>query len=86
MYLLNTSSVIWLTKLKLSRYIVQIIWNMKTNIFTAEDSKCKDPDIGDKLESLIEMITSSLSGSALKFYQREFEFFNRVTNISGEIR
>ena len=86
MYLLNTSSVIWLTKLKLSRYIVQIIWNMKTNIFTDEDSKCKDPDIGDKLESLIEMITSSLSGSALKFYQREFEFFNRVTNISGEIR
>ena len=66
--------------------ILQIIWNMKTNIFTDEDSKCKDPAIGDKLESLIEMITSPLSGSALKFYQREFEFFNRVTNISGEIR
>ena len=59
---------------------------MKTNIFTDEDSKCKDPDIGDKLELLIEMITTPLSGSALKFYQREFEFFNRVTNISGEIR
>ena len=59
---------------------------MKTNIFTDEDSKCKDPDIGDKLESLIEMITTPLSGSALKFYQREFEFFNRVTNISGDIR
>jgi len=64
----------------------QIIWNMKTNIFTDEDSKNKDPQIGDKLEKLIEMITSSLSGPALKFYEREFDFFNRVTNISGEIR
>ena len=59
---------------------------MKTNIFTDEDSKNKDPQIGDKLEKLIEMITSSLSGPALKFYEREFDFFNRVTNISGEIR
>jgi len=59
---------------------------MKTNIFTDEDSKNKDADIGDKLEEMIDMITSSLSGGALKFYQREFDFFNRVTNISGEIR
>ena len=59
---------------------------MKTNIFTDEDSKVKDPDIGIKLEQLIGQITSSLSGTALNFYEREFDFFNRVTNISGEIR
>lgn len=64
----------------------QIIWNMKTNIYTDEDSKNIDPDIGTKLEELIEKITSSLSGPALRFFEREFDFFNRVTNISGEIR
>ena len=59
---------------------------MKTNIYTDEDSKNKDPDIGEQLEGLIEQVTSGLSGPALKFFNREFDFFNRVTNISGEIR
>ena len=67
-------------------FTFQIIWNMKTNIYTDEDSKNKDKDIGDKLEKLIIEITEALSGPALSFYKREFQFFDKVTNISGEIR
>lgn len=40
----------------------------------------------DILESLIKSIVSSLSGPAKQFYEREFEFFSKITNISGEIR
>ena len=31
-------------------------------------------------------IRHGLSGAALKFYEREFSFFKKVTNISGIIR
>jgi phosphatidylinositol 4-kinase len=40
----------------------------------------------DTLESLIKSIVSSLSGPAKQFYEREFDFFSKITNISGEIR
>ena len=59
---------------------------MKTNIYTDEESTNKDPDIGDKLEHLIKRIMSSLSGSSLDFFKREFDFFEEITKISGEIR
>lgn len=31
-------------------------------------------------------ILNALSGSAKKFYEREFDFFGRITAISGEIK
>jgi phosphatidylinositol 4-kinase len=40
----------------------------------------------DILEALIQNITASLSGPAKKFYEREFEFFGKITAVSGEIR
>ena len=59
---------------------------MKTNIYTDDEGKNKDIGIAERLEHLIDQITKSLSGTALDFYQREFQFFEKVTGISGELK
>ncbi|XP_038059018.1 phosphatidylinositol 4-kinase alpha-like [Patiria miniata] len=64
----------------------QLIWNMKTNIFTDEDAKNRDDEIADHLETIMETIFNNLSGPAKAFYEREFDFFGKITAISGEIR
>ena len=59
---------------------------MKTNVFTDEEALHKDPQIGVHLENLIERIGGSVSGKAREFFKREFDFFEKVTSISGTIR
>ncbi|XP_059048933.1 phosphatidylinositol 4-kinase alpha [Achroia grisella] len=64
----------------------QLIWNMHTNLYTDEEMHNKDTALFDILESLIKSIVDSLSGPAKAFYEREFDFFGQITNISGIIR
>ncbi|XP_066584253.1 phosphatidylinositol 4-kinase alpha isoform X2 [Prorops nasuta] len=64
----------------------QLIWNMHTNMFMDEEKQVKDTVLYDILDSLVKSILSSLSGPAKQFYEREFDFFEKITNISGEIR
>lgn len=40
----------------------------------------------DHLEALTQNIISSFSGAAKRFYEREFDFFGKITAVSGEIR
>ncbi|XP_034943088.1 phosphatidylinositol 4-kinase alpha [Chelonus insularis] len=64
----------------------QLIWNMHTNMYMDEEKQVKDPDLFDVLDGLVKSIVASLSGPAKQFYEREFDFFEKITNISGEIR
>ena len=64
----------------------QIVWNMKTNMFTDEHSEHPDEQLHDKLSQLIKAILNNLSGKSLEFYEREIAFFKKVTGISGQIR
>lgn len=64
----------------------QLIWNMYTNMYMDEDKQIKDGVLFDVLDSLVKSLLGSLSGPAKQFYEREFDFFEKITNISGDIR
>ncbi|XP_073835112.1 phosphatidylinositol 4-kinase III alpha isoform X2 [Musca autumnalis] len=64
----------------------QLIWNMQTNMYMDEDQQHKDPYLYEALEALSHNIIASFSGSAKRFYEREFDFFGKITAVSGEIR
>lgn len=42
--------------------------------------------LNDVLEILINNIIQNFSGASRLFYEREFDFFEKITSISGEIR
>jgi len=42
--------------------------------------------IGEQLENIIELVKKSMTGIALGFYEREFDFFHQITDISRIIK
>ena len=64
----------------------QLIWNMNTNVYRDQDSKLKDPTIGDLLENIIADIENSLTGPEKEFFKREFDFFTEITDVSAKIK
>ncbi|EXJ96374.1 phosphatidylinositol 4-kinase [Capronia coronata CBS 617.96] len=63
----------------------QIIWNMKANAYKDEESQVPDP-IKPTLDKVTDSLISSFSSSDRDFYEREFEFFSEVTDISGKLK
>ncbi|KAH6563604.1 hypothetical protein BASA62_008439 [Batrachochytrium salamandrivorans] len=63
----------------------QIIWNMLANMY--KDETCEVPDaIKPALDRIICKIISNLSGIDKDYYEREFDFFSKVTGISGTLK
>ncbi|KXN92250.1 Phosphatidylinositol 4-kinase stt4 [Leucoagaricus sp. SymC.cos] len=63
----------------------QIIWNMKANCFKDDAAEIEDP-LKPTLDLMTDAVVNSLSGEARDFYDREFNFFNEVTSISGKLK
>ena len=63
----------------------QIIWNMNANAYKDEDSTIPD-SLKPTLDRLTQRMISALSGEDKSFYEREFNFFNEVTSISGKLK
>ncbi|KXT09093.1 hypothetical protein AC579_5298 [Pseudocercospora musae] len=63
----------------------QIIWNIKANAYKDEDSQVPDPakPIFDKV---MDELIGSFASEDKDFYEREFDFFGRVTGISGTLK
>ena len=63
----------------------QIIWNMKANAYKDEDSTIED-SLKPILDTVMENMLTNFSGADKAFYEREFSFFNEITDISGKLR
>lgn len=63
----------------------QIIWNMKANSYKDDDAEEEDA-MKPVLDRMVDLIVAALSGEAQEFYNREFNFFNEVTSISGKLK
>jgi len=63
----------------------QIIWNMTANAYKDEDSSIEDP-LKPTLDIVKERMIASFSETDKAFYEREFSFFNEITDISGKLR
>lgn len=63
----------------------QIIWNMKANAYKDEDSEIPD-SVKPALDKVQQAMISSWSHEDKEFYEREFDFFGKVTGISGTLK
>ncbi|KAK1708972.1 phosphatidylinositol 3 [Colletotrichum lupini] len=63
----------------------QIIWNMKANAYKDDDATIPDA-IKPTLDKVMEKMIASFSDVDRTFYEREFAFFDEVTDISGKLK
>lgn len=63
----------------------QIIWNMLANGYKDDESLIED-EIKPILDRVREKMILSFSKENLEFYQREFQFFDDITSISGKLK
>lgn len=63
----------------------QVIWNMMANMYIDDAGSIPDP-MKPALESMVSKIVSQFQGSDRVFYEREFSFFEKVTDISGLLK
>ena len=63
----------------------QIIWNMKANLYNEDSGNPNDP-MNLVYERIVSKIVGGLSGDSGVFYNRQFNFFNKVTGISGTLK
>jgi len=74
-----------------------ILWPLKKKKFSSETVNVRSifadvstlyfsEQIGEQLENIIELIKKSMTGPALSFYEREFDFFHQITDISRIIK
>lgn len=63
----------------------QIIWNMLANCYKGDEGLIED-DIKPILDKVRAKMIKGFSTSHLEFYEKEFGFFNEVTNISGKLK
>jgi len=63
----------------------QIIWNIKANAYKDEESLEPDP-AKPVFDKVMDSLISSFSPEDKDFYEREFDFFGRVTGISGTLK
>ncbi|RAH86526.1 phosphatidylinositol 4-kinase [Aspergillus japonicus CBS 114.51] len=63
----------------------QVIWNMKANSYKDEDSQIPDP-LKPTLDRFMDALIASFTNQEREFYEREFTFFNEITDISGKLR
>ena len=63
----------------------QIIWNMKANSYKDDDAQVPDA-IKPTLDGVKTKMIDSFDATDRDFYEREFAFFDEVTDISGKLK
>ena len=62
----------------------QLIWNIRTNVYKNETTP--DEDMQAKLKPIADQIQAAFTSNAREFYERVFEFSDKLTNVSDIIK
>ncbi|CAF0823433.1 unnamed protein product [Adineta ricciae] len=62
----------------------QLIWNIRTNVYKNETTP--DDDMLAKLKPIADQIQTAFTSNAREFYERVFEFSDKLTNVSDIIK